>query len=58
MGSEAMTLQSEVLKALRFPIAVADILRKRQALKRELLKQTNLVPDADCNSWRFDDNRS
>ncbi len=39
-----MTLQSDVLKALRFPIVVADILRKRQAMKRELLKQTNLVP--------------
>ena len=44
MASEATTLQSEVLKALRFPIVVADILRKRQALKKELLKQTNLVP--------------
>ena len=44
MASEATTLQSDVLKALRFPIAVADILRKRQALKKELLKQTNLVP--------------
>ena len=43
MSSEATTLQSEVLKALRFPIAVADILRKRQVMKRELLKQTNLV---------------
>ena len=44
MASEATTLQSEVLKALRFPIAVGDILRKRLALKKELLKQTNLVP--------------
>ena len=32
------------MKALRFPVAVGDILRKRQALKRELLKQTNLIP--------------
>ena len=44
MASEATTLQSEILKALHHPIVVADILRKRQAMKRELLKQTNLVP--------------
>jgi len=44
MPSEATTLQAEVLKALRFPIGVADILRKRQVMKRELLKQTNLLP--------------
>lgn len=44
MASEATTLQSEVLKAFRFPIAVEDILRKRRVLKRELLKQTNLIP--------------
>ncbi len=37
-------MQSDVLKILRFPIAAADILRKRQTLKKELLKQTNLVP--------------
>ena len=43
MSSKATTLQSNVLKALRFPIAVADILRKRHVMKRELLKQTNLV---------------
>jgi len=44
MASEAKPLQSEVLKALRYPIAVADILRKRNLMKRELLKQTNLIP--------------
>src|ERR1017187_1095249 len=44
MASEATTLHSEILKALRFPIAVGDILRKRLVLKKELLKQTNLVP--------------
>ena len=33
----------EVPKALRFPLATADILLKRQKLKEELLKQTNLV---------------
>jgi FkbH-like protein len=44
MSSETMILQSDVLKAFRFPIVVADILRKRHALKRELLKQSNLVP--------------
>jgi FkbH-like protein len=44
MASEATTLRSGILKALHHPIVVADILRKRQAMKRELLKQTNLVP--------------
>ena len=44
MVSETTIVQSDVLKALRAPIAVGDILRKRQAIKRELLKQTNLVP--------------
>src|SRR5580692_4415665 len=44
MGSETNNLRPEILKALRFPVAVGEILRKRQALKRELLKQTNLVP--------------
>ena len=44
MASEATISQAEVLKALRYPIVVADILRKRLAMKRELLKQTNLVP--------------
>jgi FkbH-like protein len=39
-----MTLQAEVLKALRFPIVVSDILRQRKAIKRELLKQANLIP--------------
>ncbi len=36
--------QSGDLRALRFPFAVADILRKRHVIKKELLKQTNLVP--------------
>ena len=44
MGPETTILQSDVLKALRSPLAVDDVLRKRKALKRELLKQTNLVP--------------
>ncbi|HXM62349.1 MAG TPA: HAD-IIIC family phosphatase [Terriglobales bacterium] len=44
MASEETTLQSEVLKALRYPIVVSDILRQRKAIKRELLKQANLVP--------------
>jgi len=44
MAEEATTLRSEVLKYLQFPIVVADILRKRKAIKKELLKQTNLVP--------------
>jgi len=44
MAAEATTLRSQVLKAFRFPIVAADILRKRQVLKKELLKQPNLVP--------------
>ena len=44
MVSETTIVKSDVLKALRAPVAVGDILRKRQAIKRELLKQTNLVP--------------
>jgi FkbH-like protein len=44
MASENNSSQSEILKVLRFPVAVGEILRKRQALKRELLKQFNLVP--------------
>jgi FkbH-like protein len=44
MASEATTLQSQALQAFRFPIVVSDILRKRRVLKKELLKQPNLVP--------------
>src|ERR1700684_452616 len=44
MASENNSSQPEILRALRFPVAVGEILRKRQALKRELLKQPNLVP--------------
>jgi FkbH-like protein len=44
MPSDTKTLQSGVLKALRFPIEAADIVRKRQSLKAELLKQSNLIP--------------
>lgn len=29
---------------MRFPVTAADILRKRHSLKKELLRQTNLVP--------------
>jgi FkbH-like protein len=43
MASEAKTLQGEVSRALRFPIAVTDLLRNRQMLKKELLKQTSLL---------------
>jgi FkbH-like protein len=44
MALEMNTSQSDLLKTLRYPVSLAEILRKRQALKRELLKQTNLVP--------------
>jgi FkbH-like protein len=44
LASETKALQSEILKALRFPITPANILRKRHSLKKELIRQTNLVP--------------
>ncbi len=43
MASETKTLQWEVPKALRFPVVAADVLVKRQTLKKELLKQANLA---------------
>jgi FkbH-like protein len=44
LASETKASQSEILKALRLPVTAADILRKRHSLKKELLRQTNLVP--------------
>lgn len=44
MATETNTLQPGVLKALRFPVDAVSILRRRQFLKKELLKQTNLIP--------------
>jgi FkbH-like protein len=44
MTSEETKLQTDILKPLRFPIVVADVIRKRQAMKRELLRQANLLP--------------
>jgi len=44
LASETKAMQSEILKELRFPISPANILRKRHSLKKELLKQVNLVP--------------
>jgi len=43
MASET-TLQPGALKALRFPIAPASLVRQRQSLRKELLNQTNLIP--------------
>jgi FkbH-like protein len=43
MAFETKTFPPGFPKALRFPIAVSDILRKRQSLKNELLAQTNLL---------------
>lgn len=44
MGPETTISQSDLLKALRSPIAAGDVLRRRQAIKKELLKQSNLIP--------------
>jgi len=43
MVAETETLQWEVPKALRFPVALEEVLLKRLSLKKELLKQPNLV---------------
>src|SRR5581483_3214911 len=37
-------MRSEILKNLQFPVTPANILRKRHALKKELLAQPNLTP--------------
>ncbi|MGF7182416.1 HAD-IIIC family phosphatase [Tunturiibacter psychrotolerans] len=37
-------MQSEILRDMRFPITAANVLRRRRALKKELLTQPNLVP--------------
>jgi FkbH-like protein len=44
MSLEAGPTKWEMPKEIRFPISAEEILRKRQALKKELLKQTNLTP--------------
>jgi FkbH-like protein len=44
VASETTTSQSDILKTLRYPVSLAEILRKRHALKKELRKQTNLIP--------------
>lgn len=43
MSSDSKTLQPELLRALRLPTALADLLRNRTALRRDLLKQPNLL---------------
>jgi len=43
MATETNTLGSRILKPFRFPHDVASILRQRQFLKNELLKQSNLI---------------
>jgi FkbH-like protein len=41
---QSKAVQSEILREMRFPITPANILRKRHALKKELLAQPNLMP--------------
>jgi FkbH-like protein len=41
---ESQTTKWEVPRELRFPVQADVVLRKRQALRKELLKQTNLLP--------------
>jgi FkbH-like protein len=44
MALEDVTASSEILREMRHPITPANILRKRHALKKELLTQPNLLP--------------
>lgn len=44
LATENRTVQSEILREVRFPINPASILRKRHALKKELLAQPDLMP--------------
>lgn len=41
---ETETLQQQVSKPPQLPTSVAEILRRRHALRRELLEQANLIP--------------
>jgi FkbH-like protein len=41
---ETKAVQSELLNELRFPVVPGNVLRKRHALKKELLAQPNLMP--------------
>jgi FkbH-like protein len=42
--SDTKAVQSEIPRDMRFPISPGNILRKRHALKKELLAQPNLLP--------------
>lgn len=44
MASQGGIISSEILKEMRYPVAPGNILRKRNALKKELLLQPNLTP--------------
>jgi FkbH-like protein len=44
LESETRALQLEILREIRFPIVPGNILRKRVALRRELLTQSGLMP--------------
>ena len=41
--SEMKQMQTEIPRELRFPVTAANILRKRQQLRKELLAQPNLL---------------
>jgi FkbH-like protein len=43
LATETKPLPGGASRALRFPIAVTDLLRNRRRLKKELLEQTNLL---------------
>jgi FkbH-like protein len=44
MSPADVTASSEILREMRHPVTPANILRKRHALKRELMAQPNLLP--------------
>lgn len=43
MSTEGKTLEQTASRAPQFPLALADLLRNRRTLKKELLKQANLL---------------
>jgi len=43
VASDTNTLERDILKAVRYPIDPANLVRRRQTLKKELLKQANLL---------------
>ena len=56
MASEATTLQSDVLKALRIPNRGGGYPAQAPGDEEGTAQTNESRPNADCNSWRFHDN--